>query len=193
MARWSPVQNLFSHMKKEKTIKSELKFNGHLIKVDLLKVELGNKRHTRREIVRHPGAVAVLCRLPDGRFAFVRQYRKAIESVLLEIVAGTREPGEAPIICAKREVKEETGYDAGTLEHLGHFFTAPGFCDERIDVYFARRLRSGGRQRPDADEQLELVCLTERQIETRLASGRINDAKTLAAWMMYKMRRQRKS
>lgn len=175
---------------KEKTIASKRKFNGRLIKVDLLKVELGNGRPARREIVRHPGAVAVLCRRPDGRFAFVRQFRKAVESELLEIVAGTREPNEGPAACARREVKEETGYNVVSLERLGCIYSAPGFCDEKIDIFFAELGPTGGRQRPDPDERIVLVSFSARQVEAMLAAGKIRDAKTLAAWMMFRARRR---
>lgn len=179
-------------VKEEKTIASQRKFNGRLIKIDLLKVELTNGRHARREVVRHPGAVAVLCRLSDGRFAFVRQFRKAIESELLEIVAGTREPDEGPAACARREVKEETGYKVISLERLGCIYTAPGFCDEKIDLYFAELGPAGGRQRPDPDERIALISLSAKQVKAMLVSGEIRDAKTLAAWMMFKTRRRRK-
>lgn len=173
---------------KEKTIASKRKFNGRLIRVDVLKVELEDGRYARREIVRHPGAVAVLCRLPDGRFAFVRQFRKAVENDLLEIVAGTRESGEEPAACARREVEEETGYKAGSLKRLGRIYTAPGFCNEKIDLYFAELGRFSGRPHPDPDERIELVCLTKKQFEVMLAAGKIIDAKTLAAWMMFSIR-----
>ena len=146
-------------------------------------------RRARREIVRHPGAVAVLCRLADGRFVFVRQFRKAIERELVEIVAGTREPGEGPDACARREVQEETGCKVASLERLGCIYTAPGFCNEKIDIYFAGLGRAGGRPRPDPDEHIALVCLSARQVRAMLASGKIKDAKTLAAWLMFKNRR----
>ena len=170
---------------KEKTIVSKRKFNGRLLKLDLLEVRLRSGHLARREIVRHPGAVAALCRLPDGRFIFVKQFRKAIESDLLEVVAGTREPNEDSSSCARREVKEETGYKAAALKRLGHVYTAPGFCNERIDIFFARL---GGRQSqssPDSDEQIEPVYLTKREVLNLLAAGKIKDAKTLAAWSMY--------
>lgn len=177
---------------KEKTIASKRKFNGRLIKIDLLKVELENGRSARREIVRHPGAVAVLCRLPDGRFVFVRQFRKAIENELLEIVAGTREPDEGPAACARREVEEETGYKVVSLERLGCIYTAPGFCDEKIDVFFAELGRAGGRQHPDPDEKIALVRLSAKQVKALLAAGKIRDAKTLAAWTIFGTRRRKK-
>jgi ADP-ribose pyrophosphatase len=176
---------------KERTINSRRKFTGRLIKVDLLNVRLDNGRDARREIVRHPGAVAVLCRRPDGRFVFVRQFRKPVESELLEIVAGTREPDEAPAVCARREVHEETGYKVVALKRLGGIYTAPGFCDERVEIFFAEIKLSGIQGCPDHDEQIELVCLDKKQIEAMLASGMIKDAKTLSAWTMYNLSRRR--
>ncbi len=173
---------------KEKTIKTIRKFSGRLIKLDLLDVRLENGRVARREIVRHPGAVAALCRRPDGRFVFVRQFRKPVESALLEIVAGTREPGEAPAACLRREVREETGYRVIALRRLGGIYSAPGFCDERIEIYFAEIRADGGESRPEPDEQIEVVCLEKKKFETMLASGRIKDAKTLAAWAMLRLR-----
>lgn len=178
---------------KERTISARQKFKGRLIAVDLLEVELENGRRARREIVRHPGAVAVLGRLPDGRFVFVRQFRKAIERVLLEIVAGTREPGESSVRCARREVREETGYTVRSIKLLGRIFTAPGFCGERIDIYQAKLSASNGGRRLDDDERLDLVLLDGNRVETLLAKGRINDAKTLAALMMFKAGRREKS
>ena len=178
---------------KEKTVNSICKFSGRLIRIDLLNVRLENGRKARREVVRHPGAVAVLCRRPDGVFVFVRQFRKAIEKDLLEIVAGTREPGERPSVCARREVREETGYKVVVLKHLGNVYTAPGFCDERIGIYFAEISPSAVKSSPDPDEDIKIFCLNAHQIETMLASGKIRDAKTLAAWTLFKRRQHNKS
>lgn len=172
-------------LRPEKTLVFRRKFSGHLIKLDVATVELAPGRRARREIVRHPGAVAVLGRRPDRRFVFVRQFRKAIEKRLLEIVAGTRAPGESAAACARREVREETGYAVAALKPLGSIYTAPGFCDERIDIFFADLKSSGHPPCPDPDEQLETVCLGAGQIRQMLATGKIKDAKTIAAWAMY--------
>lgn len=177
---------------KEKTINSKRKFNGRLIKVDLLDVSLGDGRKARREVVRHPGAVAVLCRRPDGSFAFVRQFRKPVESELLEIVAGTREFGEKPAVCARREVQEETGHKVVRLKRLGTIYPSPGYCDEKIQIYFAEIRPSKVKNRPDADEQIELICYHHENIDAMLASGQIKDAKTMVAWMMFKYWRSNK-
>ncbi len=173
---------------KEKTIHSRRIFSGRLLKLDLLEVARADGLRARREVVRHPGAVAIWVRAADGRFVFVRQYRKALESHLLEIVAGTREPGEAARRSALREVREETGYAVQRLLSLGHLHAAPGFCDERLDLFFAQLSAGKSRARPDADEALEVVFLSRQQFEQQLAAGQIHDAKTLAAWALMQAR-----
>lgn len=173
----------------ETTISARRVFDGRLLKLDVLEVELANGRRARREVVRHPGAVAVWARAPDGRFVFVRQFRKAIEGDLLEIVAGTREAGEPPDTCAIREVREETGCDVKTLVPLGFIHTAPGFCEERLELFFAELLETGRRAEPDPDEALDVVRLTREEWEARVARGDIRDAKTLAAWAIVRARK----
>ena len=168
----------------EKTISSRRVFEGHLLKLDVLEVELDNGRRTRREIVCHPGAVAIWARAPDGRFVFVRQLRKAIEQELLEVVAGTREAGETPEACARREIREETGYAVKALVPLGFIFTAPGFCTERIFLFYAE-LTGGGAVDPDPDEQLDVVLLDEAEWKAIMSRGAVQDAKTWAAWGMF--------
>lgn len=172
----------------EKTISSKRAFEGRLLQLDVLDVELANGRRSRREIVRHPGAVAVWARTPDGRLLFVRQFRKAIEGDLLEIVAGTLNAGESPEACARREVKEETGFEVRTLLPLGFIHAAPGFCGERLDLFFAELTASAGRSQPDPDEALDVVPLSREEWEARVNRGEIHDAKTLAAWALVQAR-----
>ena len=173
----------------EKTIHSVREFSGQLIQLDVLEVELENGRRTRREIVRHPGAVAIWARVPDGRFVFVRQFRKAIEQELLEVVAGTREAGETPEACARREIREETGYTVKTLAPLGFIFTAPGFCAERIAIFYAELAKNGPAD-PDPDECLDVVLLDEAAWKAMMFCGAVQDAKTWAAWGMFETRRR---
>ena len=168
----------------EKTVSSQSVFDGRLLKIDVLNVELDNGRRARREIVRHPGAVAVWARAPDGRFVFVRQFRKAIEQELLEVVAGTLEAGETPEACARREIREETGYTVKSLAPLGCIFTAPGFCTERIFLFYAE-LAKKGPVNPDPDECLDVVLLDESEWKAMMSRGAIQDAKTWAAWGMF--------
>jgi len=168
----------------EKTVNSQKVFEGRLLKLDVLEVELANGRRARREVVRHPGAVAILARAPDGRLVFVRQFRKAIEQELLEIVAGTLEDGETPEACARREIREETGYAVKTITPLGSIFTAPGFCTERIFLFYAE-LAQHGPADPDPDEHLAVVLLDEAEWKAMMSRGAIQDAKTWAAWGMF--------
>jgi ADP-ribose pyrophosphatase len=173
----------------EKTVSSRRVFDGRLLKLDVLEVELADGRRTRRELVRHPGAVAIWARAPDGRLVFVRQFRKALESDLLEIVAGTREAGETAEQCALREIREETGYAVNKLVALGFIHSSPGFCEERIELFHAELGESGGAARPDADEALDVVRLAPAEWQAMLERGEIHDAKTLAAWALVQARK----
>jgi ADP-ribose pyrophosphatase len=172
----------------EKTLGAREMFRGRIFRVESLDVELANGRRSAREIVRHPGAVVILGERPDGRFVLVRQFRKAVEAELLEVVAGTLDPGESPEAAARRELKEETGYDAASIRKLGVIIAAPGYCDERLHVYHALLSPQSSDAAPDPDESLDAVCVTAGDIEERIARGEVEDAKTLAAWMLYRSR-----
>ena len=132
----------------------------------------------RREVVRHPGAVAIVAVTPEARLVMVRQYRYAAGRFLLEIPAGTLEPGENPEDTARRELREETGYSAKTLRPLGSFFSAPGFCDEVIHLFRAEGL-TPGEQDTDFGEDIALVEMPLEEGRRRLAAGGFEDAKTL--------------
>lgn len=173
----------------EKTIASRCAFEGCFLRVDTMEVETASGRRTRREVVRHPGAVAVLAQLPDDRFVFVRQFRKAVERSVLEIVAGTREPDEGPRDCAIRELAEEAGVLAADLDELGVFLSAPGYTDEQIELYYARVEPLAAGPTPEDDEDIEVVCLSEAEVEQRIDSVEIVDGKTLAAWLLHNRRR----
>lgn len=169
----------------EKTVGSRRVFDGRLLKVDVLDVELESGKRSVREIVRHPGAAVILGQLPDDRFVFVRQFRKPLEADIIEAVAGTLEPGEDPIECAAREVKEETGYEAINLKKLGVIVSSPGYTDETLHVYFAQLAADQGELQSDEDEQLDVVYLTKDRVEKMIVADNIRDAKTLAAWLLY--------
>ena len=170
----------------ERTIQSRQVFDGIVVRVEHHEVELENGLHSRREIVRHRGAVGVLARRPDGRFLFVRQYRKAVEQVLLEVVAGVLDPGEAPLETARRELREETGYRADALEPLGVIYPSPGYLDEHISAFAATVPAEPGPRDLDHDERLEVVALTGEEFEAMLRRGEVVDAKTLALWALYR-------
>jgi ADP-ribose pyrophosphatase len=176
------------HPMEEKTRNVRRVFAGRLLNIDVVDVELAHGRTSVREIVRHPGGVTILPQLPDGRFVFVRQFRKAMEAVLLEAVAGTLHPGEDPAVCAERELQEETGYRAATLEKLGVISPAPGYTEERLHLYYARLYPEEGALSPDEDEKIEVVRLAPEEAEAMMLRGEIWDAKTLASWFLWKAR-----
>jgi ADP-ribose pyrophosphatase len=152
-------------------------FEGTQINVD---VERWGKRE--REIVRHPGAVAIVAVDVDGRVTLVRQLREPARRRLLEIPAGTCEPNEQPLATAKRELEEEAGLRGGDWRLAATFFSTPGFCDELVRVYFAEDVEETERA-PEEDEEIELVRVPVGELEPLLSQ--IEDAKTLAGLLLY--------
>jgi ADP-ribose pyrophosphatase len=135
-----------------------------------------------REIVEHPGAVAVVAVDGDGMVTLVRQLREAARKQLLELPAGTLEEGESPLESARRELEEETGLTGGAWRELTAFYTTPGFCRERMHLFAAEGVEAG-EAAPEVDEELELVRWRVDEIAERL--GEIEDAKTLAGLLLY--------
>jgi len=135
-----------------------------------------------REIVEHPGAVAIVAVDGEGYVALVRQLREATRKYLLELPAGTTEPDEEPLATAQRELKEECGLSGGEWRELAAFWTTPGFCRERMHLFAAEGVERGEAS-PAPDEELELVRWQVSEIEERLHE--IEDAKTLAGLLLY--------
>jgi ADP-ribose pyrophosphatase len=154
----------------------------------LLAVEVLSRGEVSREVVRHPGAVLIVARLDGDRLALVRNYRVAVMQRLWELPAGTLEPGEPPEIAAGRELEEETGYRAARIEHLGDFYTSPGFCDELMRVYTAEKLEFVG-QRLEPHEDIEVGVVTVDEALAMIDDGRIIDGKTIAALYLWMRRR----
>jgi ADP-ribose pyrophosphatase len=148
----------------------------------LLEVTLERWGEYEREIVEHPGAVAIVAVDRDGMLTLVRQRREAVCKELLELPAGTLEEGEAPLDSARRELEEETGLRGGTWREAAAFYTTPGFCRERMHLFFAEELDLGAA-RPAEDEQLELVRWPVAEIASRLEE--VEDAKTLVGLLLY--------
>lgn len=153
-------------------------FEGRLFKVTLDKVELPNGVTVERETVHHRGSVGIVALTDDGRIVMVRQFRYPAGKELLEIPAGTLEPGEDPVHCAARELSEETGYIAEHLEPLGEIFLAPGYCTERIHLFLARSLKTG-RQLTDIDEKITVELIDVEDIADKIRREEIVDAKTI--------------
>jgi ADP-ribose pyrophosphatase len=135
-----------------------------------------------REIVEHPGAVAIIAVDEEDKVMLVRQLREPARKKLLEIPAGTVDAGEEPLETAKRELVEETGLRGGRWQHAAAFWTTPGFCRELMHVFFAEGVEEGER-RPEADEEIELLRVPVAEIADRL--GDLEDAKTLAGLLLY--------
>ncbi len=163
-------------------------WTGERFYLDAVEVPLRGGGIKKKDMLGHPGAVALVAVTDEGRFVLIQNHRFAVEETLWEIPAGTLEPGEDPRDCAARELVEETGYRAAELEPLVEFFTAPGFCNERMHVYVATGLEHVG-QKLEPSEQITVHLLTESEIRTRLRDGTIQDGKTLASLYRYLDRR----
>ena len=173
----------------EKTLSRKTVYEGLILNVDVLDVELENGKISKREIVQHGVAVALIAQVPDGRFVFIRQFRKAMERICFEVVAGNCDPGETEAVSAARELQEETGYISESLELLGPIFPCVGYCTERIDIFFTPVSDERGEPSFDDDERIETVLLTESEMDEMIRTNQIADAKTLAAWMLYKAKK----
>jgi len=162
----------------EKTLSSRLLHRGRNFDFLVDEVELPNGHVTQRDIVRHPGAVAIVPILGDGRVALIRQFRYATGKTLLEIPAGTLEQGEPPLECAARELREETGYEAEELEPLLSCFMVPGYSDEVIHFFVARGLSVVGDD-PEIDEEITLELHSLEEVRRMIEENVIEDAKTI--------------
>jgi ADP-ribose pyrophosphatase len=159
-------------------------YTGRVISIDLDTVRFPDGSTGELEMVRHPGASAVVPLLgdldDDPEVLLIRQYRYAAEGYLYEIPAGRLDPGEAPLACAHRELAEETGYTATRVEHLFTMFTTPGFTDETIHLFVATGLVAGEAKR-EADEFMELAPTKLSRALSMIEQGEIQDAKTALA------------
>lgn len=171
----------------EKTIHSNRIYEGKVINLKVDDVSLPNGHTSKRELVEHPGAVAIIAITPDRKIILVEQYRKALERSLIEIPAGKLEPGEAPETTAIRELEEETGYTAEKLIKLQTFATSPGFADEVIHLFVAEGLSKATNGAVlDDDEFVEFMEVSIEEAEEMVLDERIYDAKTAFAVLWVK-------
>lgn len=171
----------------ERRLSGETIYSGRVVTLELDRVALPGGGETLREVVRHRGAAVVLPVLDDGRIVMVRQYRYPVAASLLELPAGTLEPGEEPGRCAARELVEETGYRAAALSPLGRFYSAPGYTDELLHAMLATGLEPAAGADPDDDELIEIELVEPAELLRRISSGEIRDAKTIATVMLARL------
>ncbi len=168
---------------------SEVILEGRTFKIRRDHLKTPDGRTTKYEIVEHTGSVVMVPVDLDGNLLFVRQYRHAARSDLLELPAGTRDGDEPYEICAAREMREETGMAAGSLERLGEFYLAPGYSTEYMAVFLATDLRTDPLE-ADADEFLQLERVPVQKALDMAKSGQVPDAKSLAALFIAEARLQ---
>lgn len=168
-----------------KRISRELKYHGAIVDVYQDIVEIPNGNTAKWDFIAHKGAAAVIPVTADNRIMMVRQYRNALDRYTLEIPAGGLDSADEPgIICAARELEEETGYRSDRLEWLITIRTTVAFCNEKIDIYVARNLVKT-QQNLDEDEYINLEIYTLEELKDKIFSGEIEDSKTVAALMSY--------
>ncbi|KGP93205.1 ADP-ribose pyrophosphatase [Pontibacillus chungwhensis BH030062] len=173
----------------EKTVHTESIYKGKVISLQVDDVSLPDGNTSKRELIKHPGAVAIIPITPEGKMVFVEQYRKALERSVVEIPAGKLEPGEGPDETAKRELEEETGYTTESLEFVTSFSTSPGFADEIVHLYLAKDLKKAENKLDgDEDEFVELIEASLQEAEEMEREQRIWDAKTAYALLYVKLK-----
>jgi ADP-ribose pyrophosphatase len=154
-------------------------YQGRILDLFVDQVRVPGRGQHVREVVDHRPAVGVVPCLPDGNVLLVRQFRYAVGRALWEIPAGLMNPGETPRSAARRELAEETGYQAGRLTLLADVFSSPGFCRERVVLFLGLALRRIGRPQPDPDEILEMRSFSRDRVQAWMRKNRVRDAKTL--------------
>ncbi len=167
----------------ESMLATEQVFQGVLLDVRRDRVRLPDGAEATREYVRHPGAVAIVAVRDDGNLVFERQFRYPLQRSFLEVPAGKIDPGEDVLACARRELREETGFAAAEWTHLGVFHPCIGYSDERIEVFLARGLSEVGDALDD-EEFLEVLAISPAEARRGVLDGSITDAKTISALFM---------
>lgn len=171
-----------------KRIKRELVYTGAVLNIYCDTMEFENGNTAKWDFIHHDGAAAVVPVRDDGKILMVRQYRNALERYTLEIPAGKLDdPKEAGIVCASRELEEESGYRCENLEWLITLRTTVAFCDERIEIFVARNLIPS-KQNLDEDEYIDVYAFTIEELKEKIYSGEIEDSKTVAALLAYDLK-----
>jgi len=174
-------------------IKSDIIFHGKVFDVKVDEIEYkGTGNKSFRQVAVHPGGAVVLPLKSNGKIVLISQYRYPHNEILLELPAGKLEINEDPLLCATRELAEETGYTSNKITKLGKIYTTPGFCDEVLHIYLAEDLTPGNHAREEGEEGMEVFELTLDEIEEKIHNGKIVDAKTICGISMYRLSAERR-
>ena len=166
-------------------LSDERVYEGPLFNVSHARLRFPGGVESERATVEHPGAVAILALIDEDLLLLVEQYRHPLRRRILEVPAGTREPGEDPAVTARRELREETGYDAASIVRIGGAWMAPGFTSEYIDFYLATELFDSPLDSGDEEDLGAPVSITPDELDVAIADGKIEDAKTIVALHLY--------
>lgn len=162
----------------EKTMRTDKIYEGKVLNLKIDTVELPDKKYSKREIIEHPGSVAIIAITDDNCLVLVKQYRKAAESFLYEIPAGRLEVNEEPKETAIRELREETSLEAGKLDYISEFYTSPGYCNEKVHLFLARDIYPVEAD-PEPDEFIEKTKIKIDDLIDMVNKGEIVDSKTI--------------
>jgi ADP-ribose pyrophosphatase len=168
----------------EETLSSRRVYEGAVVRLRVDRVRMPSGREVVREVVEHSGAVTIVAVNAEGQVLLVRQYRHPTGRSLLELPAGTLDRDEEPEDCAARELEEETGFRAGRLQRLGGFFIGPGYSTEYLHAYLATDLEPGSAGGDD-DEDIQVLALPLAEVLRLAEAGELEDAKSLAALLLY--------
>lgn len=154
------------------------------LQIDEIEYESGNK--SIREVALHPGGAVVVAVKEDGKIILVKQFRYPFQKFLIELPAGKLNKDEDPLLCARRELEEETGYTCERIVKLGSILTTPGFCTEVLYIYHAEKLKAGNHKREEGELSMQVLELSLEEIESKIKTGEIADAKTICGIYYYK-------
>jgi ADP-ribose pyrophosphatase len=165
--------------------KSEKIFNGVVFDVKVDQIEYNSGNSGIREVVVHNGGAVVVPITDNGKIILVKQYRYPFDEWVIELPAGKLEKNEDPLVCATRELTEETGYSSDSINFLGRIYTSPGFSSEILYIYSAANLKAGNHNREEGEQGMEIYELTLEEINEMISEGKIVDAKTISGIHFY--------